>query len=219
MCTALLHVVRLQFTSSDIHLYAMATHIIVGLGNPDPEHEQTRHNTGRMVVERIHATHDFSEWKAEKKPPMVVARGSIAGKKAILVAPNTYMNNSGRAVAHSVKSKKDAGNTIVIYDDMDLPLGTLKISHGRSSGGHNGVESVIRALKTRDFVRVRVGVSPATAKGAAKKPSGEERVLKFLLGKFTPAENAELKKIFKRAIEAVELIVTEGYQNAMTHVN
>lgn len=194
-------------------------HVIVGLGNPDDEHVNTRHNTGRMLVEVLHTTHSFGEWKVEKKPPMRWAKGDIVGKKSVLVNPDTYMNNSGRAVAHFVKNKKDAGNTIVVYDDMDLPLGTIKISHGRSSGGHNGVESVIRALKTKDFVRVRVGVSPKGAKGMARKPSGEDKVLKFLLGKFTPTENTELKKIFKRVIEAIETIVTHGYQAAMTAHN
>jgi len=197
----------------------MANHLIVGLGNPGAEYEPTRHNTGRMAVERLHATHDMGEWKEEKKPKMLWAKGSVAGKKTTLLLPNTFMNNSGSAVAHFVKNKKDAGNTIVIYDDLDLPLGVIKISHGRSSGGHNGVESVIRALKTRDFVRVRVGVSPKNAKGVARKPSGEEKVLKFLLGKFTPTEMTELKKIYKRVIEVVETIVTSGYQQAMTEHN
>lgn len=197
----------------------MATHVIVGLGNPGDEYVSTRHNTGRMCVEHLHSARDFLEWKTEKKPPMRWAKGDVAGKKSVLVTPDTFMNNSGRAVAHFIKSKKDAGNCVVVYDDMDLPLGTIKISHDRGSGGHNGVESVIKALKTKAFVRVRVGVSPKTAKGVAKKPSGEERVLKFLLGKFRPEEMLVLKKVFRRVDEALECIVTEGYQHAMTNFN
>lgn len=197
----------------------MAGYLIVGLGNPDPEHVGTRHNTGRMLVERLHATHDFSDWKEDRKPPMLTAKGTIGGKKVTLLLPNTYMNNSGKAAVQFVKSAKDAERTVVVYDDMDLPLGTLKISYGRSSGGHNGVESIIRSLKTRDFVRVRIGVSAEGKKGMAKKPAGEEKILKFLLGKFTPDQQTELKKVFKRGIEAVELIVSEGHQNAMTHIN
>lgn len=197
----------------------MATHVIVGLGNPGEEYTNTRHNTGRMCVEHIHTARDFSEWKTEKKPPMHWAKGELVGKKSVLVSPDTFMNNSGRAVAHFIKNKKEAGNCVVIYDDMDLPLGTIKISHDRGSGGHNGVESVIKALKTKAFVRVRVGVSPKTAKGVAKKPSGEERVLKFLLGKFRPEEMLVLKKVFRRVGEALECIVTEGYQQAMTNFN
>ena len=197
----------------------MSTHTIVGLGNPGDEYVGTRHNTGRMFVERVHDSHHFSDWKTEKKPPMRWARGEIATKKSVLVAPDTFMNNSGRAVAHFIKNKKEAGNTVIVYDDLDLPLGTIKISHDRSSGGHNGVESVIRALKTKAFVRIRIGVSPKTPKGIAKKPSGEERVLKFLLGKFKPEEMTALKKVYARATEALECIVTEGYQHAMTNFN
>jgi PTH1 family peptidyl-tRNA hydrolase len=200
-------------------MHAMSDHVIVGLGNPTEEYALTRHNTGRMCVSRIHDANDFSEWAIEKKPPFESSKGVIAGKKAVLVVPNTYMNSSGRAVAHFVKSKKAAGNTIVVYDDMDLPLGTIKISHGRSSGGHNGVESIIKALKTRDFVRIRIGVSPKSTKGVAKKPAGEERVLKFLLGKFAPSELLVLKKVFAQANKVIETIITEGYQQAMTNFN
>ncbi len=201
------------------YAFLMATHVIVGLGNPGDEYLSTRHNTGRMCVERLRDAKDFSEWKTEKKPPMHWAKGELVGKKTVLVAPDTFMNNSGRAVAHYIKNKKDAGNCVVVYDDLDLPLGVIKISHDRSSGGHNGVESVIKALKTRAFVRVRVGVSPKTAQGVAKKPSGEDRVLKFLLGKFKPEELTVLKKVFQRIDEVLECIVTRGYQQAMTDFN
>lgn len=194
-------------------------HIIVGLGNPGDEYENTRHNAGRMVLERMHATHDFSEWKTEKKPPFQSSVGTLGGKKATLVIPDTFMNKSGSAVGRFVKSKKDIGSLILIHDELDMPLGKFKISHGKSSGGHNGVESVIRALKTKDFVRVRVGVSPQTAKGAAKKPTGEEKVLKFLLGRFSPDNLTEYKKVMKKVIEAVETIVVEGHQVAMNRFN
>ncbi len=194
-------------------------HVVVGLGNPDDEYTGTRHNTGRTFVEHLHERYAFSEWKIEKKPPLRWANGSIEGKKSLLVLPDTFMNHSGRAVAHFVKSKKEAGNTVVVYDDLDLPLGTIKISHGRSSGGHNGVESVIKALKTRDFVRVRVGVARPGAKGRAVKPKGDDRVIKYLLGKFTPSEKTALKKIATRVGDAVAAIITEGYQKAMTDFN
>ncbi len=194
-------------------------HVIVGLGNPGDEYENTRHNAGRMVVERIHATHDFPEWKTEKKPPFRSSVGTVGGKKATLVMPDTFMNKSGQAVGHFVRSKKDIGSLVVIHDELDMPLGKFKISHGRSSGGHNGVESVIKALKTKDFVRIRVGVSPKTPKGVAKKPTGEEKVLKFLLGRFSSDNLAEYKKVMKKVIEAVETIVTEGHAVAMNRFN
>lgn len=194
-------------------------HIIIGLGNPGKEYENTRHNAGRMAVERIHATHNFSDWSEVKKPKMQTAVGAISGVKATLVVPDTFMNKSGQAAAHFVHNKKGAGSVIVLHDDLDIPLGTFKIAFGRGSGGHNGVESVIRALKTKDFVRVRIGVAPKTPKGLAKKPIGEEKVLKFLLGKFSSDNLTELKKVFKQVIEAVETAVVDGHQMAMNHHN
>jgi peptidyl-tRNA hydrolase, PTH1 family len=194
-------------------------HIIVGLGNPGKEYETTRHNAGRMVVERIHATHDFVEWSVNKKPAFQSANGSLAGKKVTLVIPDTFMNRSGQAVAHFVRSKKDVGSLILIHDELDMPLGTFKISHGKNSGGHNGVESVFKALRTKEFVRVRVGVSPKTPKGMVKKPTGEERILKFLLGKFSSDNMTEYKKVMKKVIEAVEAIVVDGHTNAMNTFN
>ncbi|MEN9390221.1 MAG: hypothetical protein RLZZ283_321 [Candidatus Parcubacteria bacterium] len=197
----------------------MSTHLIVGLGNPDKEHEQTRHNAGRMAVEFIRSAQDFVDWKTNSKPPFLESKGKIGAATVTLMNPNTYMNKSGAAVAHYIKNKKGAGNTIVIYDDLDLPLGTIKISYGRSSGGHNGVESVIKALKTRDFPRIRIGVSRKSAKGVAIKPSGEDKVLRLLLGRFTSADMTILKKVFKEVNAAVETIIAEGREIAMTRHN
>ena len=194
-------------------------HIIIGLGNPGKEYENTRHNAGRLAVERLHATHEFSLWKAEKKPPMQVATGSIGGSKTTLVLPDTFMNKSGHAAAHYIRNKKGAGNLIVLQDDLDLPFGKVKLSFGRNSGGHRGIDSVISSLKTKDFLRVRIGVSPKTPKGVAKKPIGEEKVLKFLLGTFSSPEQIELKKVFKRVIEAIEAAVKDGHEFAMSNFN
>jgi PTH1 family peptidyl-tRNA hydrolase len=150
---------------------------------------------------------------------MQVAMGIMNGVKTTLVVPDTFMNNSGHAAAHFVKNKKGAGSLIVIHDDLDIPLGSMKISFGRSSGGHNGVESIIKALKTNDFVRVRIGVSPAGAKGMARKPSGEDKVLKFLLTKFRTEEMTTLKRVFKKVVEACEVIAKDGRGAGMNQFN
>ena len=118
--------------------------LIVGLGNPGKEYENTRHNTGRILVEIL-----------EKK---------LEGKKIKFLTPDTFMNNSGKAVAPLIKSKKDLKDLVVIYDDIDLPFGKIKISFNRSSGGHNGLGSIIKHLKSEEFLRIRVGISPATPK-------------------------------------------------------
>jgi PTH1 family peptidyl-tRNA hydrolase len=190
--------------------------IIVGLGNPGEEYEHTRHNTGRMITVSIADSFDASEWKVDKKLSADVAKGDIGGKPVKFVLPNTFMNLSGKAVKPLIGSVKAAERLIVIYDDMDLPFGSMKISFGRSSGGHNGLESIIKALKTKDFVRIRIGVAPTTPGGKLKKPSGEDAVIKFILGTFKKPEVDELKKITKRAKEAVEIIVTESKEKAMS---
>lgn len=196
---------------------------IFGLGNPGEEYKNTRHNTGRMALE-VFAKKIGADFAFNKKANAEVALGSEGKEKVTLVTPNTFMNKSGAAVSAFVKpkakgSKKGLENVVVVYDDLDLPLGTIKVSYNKGTGGHRGLESVAKVLKTKEFVRIRIGVSPATAKGLAKKPIGEEKVLDFILGKFKPSEKDELKKVFKTVSEALSCIVTEGYVAAMNRFN
>jgi peptidyl-tRNA hydrolase, PTH1 family len=173
------------------------TYIIVGLGNPGEQYERTRHNTGRMAADFI--------------------AGKVEGVKVLV--PDTFMNLTGKFVAKHVKSKKAAEKLIVIYDDLDLPLGAMRISYNRSSGGHRGVESIIKALKTEAFIRIRIGISPATPSGKTKKPKGEAAVDKHILGEFKKPEMETLKKVFKSVVSAVEMIKSEGVGPAMTEFN
>lgn len=201
-------------------LYAVLMHVIVGLGNPGKEYESTRHNTGRALVALFGDANGFSEWRFDKKSNAEVAEGSIQGKKITLVLPETFMNKSGSAVARYVKSVKAAKNLVVVHDDIDLPFGVVRIAFGRGDGGHRGVASVARSIKTREFVRVRIGISPPGARGAAKKPLGEKKVLAFILGAFTPSEKKELlKKISARVSEILEMITSSRYENAMNRYN
>lgn len=175
---------------------------IIGLGNPGEEYAKSRHNAGRMAVDFF-----IKNYK---------------GKKAKIIESKEFMNNSGRAVAKIIKSKKAAQNLIVVYDDIDLPLGTMKIVFNRGSGGHKGLESVVRAVKTKEFTRVRIGVSPHSAKatsGQARKPKGEKAVLDFILGKFKPADEPELKKILKKTSEAIQCLIEDGRERAMNQYN
>ncbi len=193
--------------------------VIVGLGNPGEEYQRTRHNAGRMALEFFAHANDFSDWNTDKKNKTSVSKGNLGKSLVALVAPDTFMNKSGSAVVKYVKSPKAAERMVVVYDDLDLPLGTMKVSFDRGSGGHKGLESVMRALKTKKFARVRIGVSSSTASGKLKKPSGEKEVLDFILEKFRSSELDVLKPVFKRVAQALEIIVQDGPQMAMNRFN
>lgn len=195
------------------------TWVIVGLGNPDEEHVRTRHNAGRMAVEYFAKTQKLGEWKEDRKSRSFVVRGALGKVLAVCVLPNTYMNKSGNAATHYIKSMKAAEKLIVVYDDLDLPFETLKISFNRGSGGHKGIDSIMRAIKTRRFTRIRVGISRVDGKGVPHKPQGEKDVEKFILGEFSPNEFSQLKNIFKHTAGAIETIILAGREKAMNVFN
>lgn len=201
-----------------LYFRAMAW-VIVGLGNPGGEHEDTRHNTGRVVVEGFAELHKFGEWKTDNKAKALISRGAIDKSLVLAVLPETFMNKSGAAVSKYVKSAKAAERLVVVYDDLDLPLGEMKISYDRGSGGHKGVESITRTLKTKKFYRLRVGISPSTASGILKKPTGEKEVVDFILGKWKAHELDQLKKLFKKAAPALERVIVDGAARAMNEFN
>ena len=195
------------------------TWVIVGLGNPDEEHVRTRHNAGRMAVEYFAKQKKLGEWKEDNKSHSFVVRGAVGKALAVCILPNTYMNKSGSAALHYVKSVKAAEKLVVVYDDLDLAFGTIKISFDRGSGGHKGVDSIMRAVKTRRFTRVRIGISRVNGKGEPQKPHGENDVEKFILGEFSSNEFSLLKDIFKKSGEAIETIILENREKAMNQYN
>ena len=170
-------------------------YIVVGLGNPGDEYACTRHNAGRMATAYL-----------EKKDPKGVKFAHL----------DTFMNKSGSGVAKFIKSKKAAEKLVVIYDDLDLAIGKMKVSYNRGSGGHKGLESIIKALKTEAFIRIRIGTSLATPSGKLRKPQGDREVEKHILGEFKKSETEILKKVFKRVAEVVKVLADEGLQRAMT---
>jgi PTH1 family peptidyl-tRNA hydrolase len=192
--------------------------VIAGLGNPGNEYEGTRHNIGRDFLIALNKKEKAGEWKGDKKLHGQAAKGELFGKKAILVLPDTYMNNSGKAFLSMVTSKKQAEQLIVVQDELDLPLGTVKIAFGSGAGGHRGVDSIQKALKTKDFIRIRVGISPKTASGKVKKPD-QEKVVDFVLGKFKAGEEGTLKKARKTVFEAIERMLTEGREAATMKIH
>jgi PTH1 family peptidyl-tRNA hydrolase len=201
-------------------------YIIVGLGNPGQEYEGTRHNTGRIAVDTFAKKVDINEWTEDKKIKSETAKGKVGKNTVLLIKPNTFMNKSGDALKSKVQSlkskeqiRKFAETLVVVHDDLDIPLGKMKMSFNKSSGGHRGVESIIKAIKTEAFIRLRIGISSSTASGKIKKTRGKEEVEKAILGKFKPNEQDMLKKIMKKASEGLEVLVLEGKDIATGMVN
>lgn len=192
--------------------------IVVGLGNPGNEYDKSRHNVGRDFVQAIAKKEGVALWKEDTKLRALSAKGEISGKKVLFVLPDTYMNNSGKALSSLVTSKKQAEQLVVVHDELDLPLGKVKLSFGSSAGGHRGVDSIQKVLKTKDFVRIRVGISGSAPSGKLKKPDSE-KVVDFVLGKFRAPEEEKLKKVRKTVAEAIMLLVTEGRDKAIMAIH
>ncbi len=191
--------------------------IIAGLGNPGEEYENTRHSTGRIVLDVIRKELDGGDFTFDKKLNAQVATIKVGKAEVMLVAPDTFMNKSGNALKSLVKIKsnaklklKTADDFLVIYDDFQLPLGRMKISYNKSSGGHNGLESVIKAVKTEAFPRIRIGTAATNSKGQAKVPHGDDKIEKFILGRFKDDELKVVKKLSKKAAEVVQIWVKRG---------
>jgi PTH1 family peptidyl-tRNA hydrolase len=193
--------------------------IIVGLGNPGKEYEKTRHNAGRDAVMLLAKKEGFDDFVFNKKANALIAEGKIGKEKVTLMLPETFMNSSGKAVMTLVKSVKAAKQLLAIHDDLDLPVGTLKMVFARGSGGHKGVESIMRAIKTEAFARIRIGESGQGKKNQAKKVSGEEKVLKHVIGRWKPSEEAAAKKAIARAAEAARAWATDGLEKAQQEAN
>ena len=198
---------------------SIMSYVIVGLGNPGEEYARSRHNAGRMAVTAFAKSVGATEWTENKKIKAQIAQTDTEGGKAVLILPDTMMNKSGSAVLPYVKSLKAAQQLVVVYDDLDLPLGKIKISFGRGSGGHKGIESIARAVKTKEFVRIRIGISKLSPKGVANKVHGEDEVNGFVLGTFSKSEMDELNKVFAKVSEAIGIIIARSHEIAMNQFN
>jgi PTH1 family peptidyl-tRNA hydrolase len=190
-------------------------YVIVGLGNPGGEYAKTRHNAGRMAIERFASEHEFPAFTLKK-----TAHALVSDEKVTLVLPEVSMNLSGKALPAFIKSKPAAKKLLVIRDELDLPLGVIKMTvPGRGSGGHKGIESIMRALKTKDFAQIKIGISGATAKGTLKKPAAGEKVITHVIGKFKPTEETALKDALARTSIAIQLFITDGIESALMKTN
>lgn len=183
--------------------------LIVGLGNPGEEYENTRHNLGFMVLDRLAARYDAVIDLKKKKS--LVARIKIDKEKVMLLKPQTFVNLSGEAVLYMASFLRIMPeNIIVVCDDLNLPLGKIRVRGYGSSGGHNGIKSLIQFLKSDNFPRVRIGI------GA---PPEGKRMEDYVLEPFTPEERAILDPVIDRACDAIELIVMGKLEEAMNLYN
>ena len=195
-------------------------YVVAGLGNPGEEYEQTRHNVGRMVVTRVALMLGASDWRDDTTSHARMARATTSGGDTVtLILPDNYMNRSGGSLAPLIKNAKQAERLVVVHDDIDLPLGTLRIVFNRGSGGHRGVDSIIRTLKTSAFIRVRVGVVPTSPTGKLRKPHGDEAVHNFILKQISAQDRERIAAVVTRAAEAVLACVTEGVSAGMRDFN
>ena len=185
-------------------------HLIMGLGNPGEEYNNTRHNVGREIAEAFRKKFDLPDFRFEKKWNAEVTEGKIGKEKIVIALPNTFMNKSGSAAGALARFYNIKPATVItIHDDADISLGSAKLSFGKRSAGHKGVESIIRALKTNEFWRFRIGI-------AGKRNISAEKIV---LKKFTPDEKRLTTKITKKTIEALEQGLTEGMDRAMNAYN
>lgn len=212
------------------------TKLVIGLGNPDEQYQDTRHNIGFMFMDhlakklgaynpvrsnspakdRASADHAFQSDRTsnganfDKKLNSLVAKYKLSTSTIILAKPQTYVNKSGDAVKKLIENYKlKTENLVISHDDLDIPFGNTKMSFGKNSGGHKGVESIMRALKTKKFYRLRIGLG-VKALQKARRQSDKQRdefVRDFVLSKFSKSERETLKKIFKESYNKLLLLV------------
>jgi PTH1 family peptidyl-tRNA hydrolase len=185
--------------------------LVVGLGNPEPKYEKTRHNIGFEVIDTL-ARRAGVAWSENRRFQALFGEGrGPAGSKLRLLKPLTYMNRSGQAIRAAIDwYKLPSKSVLVVYDDMDLPIGRLRLRLSGSAGGHNGMKSAIAHLGTQDFPRLRIGIGQ----------SGEDKdTVSHVLGKFSPQEAPLVSEVLQLATDAIELSFKEGVQKAMSLYN
>jgi PTH1 family peptidyl-tRNA hydrolase len=185
------------------------TKLIIGLGNPGPRYRNTRHNAGFAVVSVLAERHKIA---GRSQGPAIVGSGEIGGERVVLGQPTTFMNDSGRAVAQLRRKHPGVPNEdlLIVVDEMDLPVGTIRIRGKGSAGGHNGLKSIIAALGTDAFPRMRIGVS--------RPPPGVDPI-EHVLTRFRPEEREVMDGVIETAADAVEYWIEHGIEETMNRFN
>lgn len=184
-------------------------YLIAGLGNPGPEYADNRHNVGFRCLDRLAETHRLAFRRRQKRAR--VASGRIRGHRVVLAKPQTFMNKSGTSVARLAHFYKvDLERLLVVYDDLDLPPGTIRLRPSGGSGGHRGVRSIIRQLGSQDFPRLRIGIG---------RPPGRMDPADYVLQDVSGDEAILLDRVLDRAVDAIEIWLDEGIRQAMDEHN
>ncbi len=200
---------KLRPRSSQAASESGAACVIVGLGNPGRNYAETRHNAGFQIVGMLAQRHNLSF--SRKQMEALIATGHILGKRAVLAKPQTWMNESGRAVASLARFyKTDQQRLLVVYDDLDLPLGAIRLRAEGGSSGHKGMKSIIEKLGTQGFPRLRVGIG---------RPPGRMDPIDYVLQPFGRDEAELIQASYRQAADAIEFFLTEGLAAAMNKFN
>lgn len=187
----------------------MKTKLIIGIGNPEEQYRNTRHNVGFMFLDYMAKKVGANSFEFDKKLNSLISKIKMEEISVVLAKPQTFVNKSGQA-AVKLKNfyKIKPENIIVVQDDLDIPFGNTKMSFNKNSGGHKGIESIMQTLKTKKFYRLRIGLS-AIGLAKARRQSDKKRdefVINYVLSKFSKSESERLKEVFKEAYEKVSSI-------------
>lgn len=184
--------------------------LVVGLGNPGPEYERTRHNVGFLVADVL-AERVGGRFAVHKKSGADLLQARLDGRQILIAKPRTYMNLSGRPVAALAKFfSVPVDQVIVVHDELDLPFGTIRLKQGGGEGGHNGLRSISQALTTKDYLRTRIGIG---------RPPGRQDPADYVLKPFAAPERKEVPVIVEQAADAVELLLKVGLETAQNSLH
>jgi PTH1 family peptidyl-tRNA hydrolase len=187
-------------------------YLIAGLGNPGEKYKFTRHNAGFRLVELLQQKWHFSDFKPEKKFKAEISVGEFNNQKCILIKPQTYMNLSGEAILPVTRFFKiNLAQMIVIQDDIDLPLGKIRIKTASSAGGHNGIKSIMTSLNDPNFIRLKLGIENRT--------DSRIETSAYVLGNFSIAEQPEVETMLDNGRSALEYLLINGFSKAMNCYN
>ncbi len=195
--------------------------LIAGLGNPGEKYKKTRHNVGFLILDFL-----YGGFENDKYANAFIKKDILEGKEVLFIKPETFMNDSGKSISY-LKSKYEINdeNILVVYDDIDLPFGEVRVSFDRGDGGHNGIKSIVSHLGTKAFTRVRVGIAPKDTEGRAIKPKvgfftpASKAVSNFVLKDFSASDLEKIKDLSSKVEKIIKTFVKEGRERVMNEHN